>query len=273
MQNAALKSSALADSSHMTFQFRSINNLKYDEARHLSTTVFDSAGGLLTKITAVRKGNVRLGIKEKRVVIWTTPEQFDDLLYMGIGMMADLVILPVPPGTYDYVIVDVSDGWAAKDGKVYPVIFPENRMILHFDPAVIVGEQLSPDLVFNIDVSHSFVPVKGRSAYIFKPVVQVQNVTTSGSLSGWVYDQSGNPVLNALVYVNIDGNMYPTYTFSQPYVDPLGVVYYPGQYWIPGIPAGTYTAYAEKDGYVSDSTQVSILKGNFYYQNFVLKSK
>lgn len=269
-QNTSLKSSAVADSGHMTMHFRGINNVKFDRDHRRCNTVFDSAGGLLTKITIVRKGNIREGIKSKRLVIWNTPEHFNDLLYMGKGMMGDLVLLNIPSGVYDYVIVDVSSGWAAKDGKVYPVIFPGHKMILHFRPAVVVGQHLSPDLNINIDVSRSFVPVRGGRVFIFKPFVQAVNSTTTGSLAGAVLDPTMNLIPGTSVYVKANGNTYSTYSFVKPYTDPFGVVHDPGTYWLSGVPAGNYTAYAAKNGYVTDSTQVSIMKGNFTYQNFVL---
>lgn len=274
LKKPSLKSSVVSDSGHrMIMHFRGVNNAKYDAKRGKINTIFDSAGGLLTKITAVRKGNFRLGIRPKSIVIWNQPEHFDDLLYMGTGMMGDLVLLNIPSGVYDYVIVDVSEGWAAKDGKIYPVIFPGHKMILRFDPPVTVGEHLSPDLTFLIDVSHSFIPIHRwkRTSYIFRPFVKVVNATETGSLAGAVVDPSMNPITNAHIVVNANGQTYDGYSMKSMYINPqLGDTLYPGQYWIPGIPPGTYTAYSEKDGYVTDSAQVSIMKGNYYFQNFVL---
>lgn len=265
-----LKSSILADSSHITFHFRGINNLKFDK-NGKPTTVFDSAGGLLTKIIAVQEIKTQFRTISKRIVIWDTPEEFDDLLTMGTGMMGDLVLLNIPSGVYNYVIVDVSHGWAAKDGIFYPVQFFNNQMILYFNPPVTVGEHLSPDLIFNIDVSKSFIPMYGGTWYLFRPIVYVQNATTSGSLAGVVIDVSNyQPITNANVYVDVNGQQYSGTTVSDTTVTQLGDTLYPGQYWIPGIPPGTYTAHASKEGYVSTSAQVSIMKGNYYFQNFVL---
>lgn len=261
VQNTQLKSSALSDHGQgkLRLRFRSVNSSE-----------FDSAGGKLTAIILVREGNARLGIKAKRDTVWNQIEYFDDLLHMQTGIMGDLGLLSIPAGAYSYAIVPVSEGWAAKNGKIYPVIFPGNKMILAFNPAVIVGAGLSPDLILDIDVSRSFVSLGHGRAYIFKPIVKVVNATTTGSLVGMVFDASNNPIPDAHVYVNADGTTYDTYTLSQYYVDSYGQPHYPGEYWIPGIPAGAYTAYAAKSGYVTTSANVSILEGNFNSQNFVL---
>jgi hypothetical protein len=262
LQNTALKSCVESGKGKLRLHFRSINSY---------ASQFDSAGGKLTAIILVRKGNERLGIQTKRDTVWTQVEYFDDLLHMQTGIMGDLGLLTIPAGAYDYAVVPVSEGWAAKDGKIYPVIFPRNKMILAFNPPVIVGEGLSPDLILNIDVSRSFVPIRHGHAFIFKPIVKVVNATTTGSLVGMVYDASSNtPIPDAHVYVTVDGNTYDTYTLNQYYVDSLGQPHYPGEYWIPGIPAGPSTAYAAKAGYVTATAPVSILEGNFNFQNFTL---
>jgi len=262
VQNTQLKSSLLSGQGKLSLQIRFVNNSE-----------FDSAGGKLSSIIMVRKGNVKLGIKEKRVIVWNQVEYFNDLLHMNIGIMGDLGILSIPPGEYDFAEVLVSEGWVAKDGKIYPVKFPGNKMTLAFKPVATVGEGLSPDIVLDIDVDRSFVAIKGGGSYIFKPIVKVANLTTAGSLVGMVFDASGNPIGGAHVYVNVNGETYDTYSLDQSFTDVYGQLHYVGEYWIPGIPAGTYTANAEKDGYVTDSADVSILAGNFNTQNFGLASQ
>ncbi len=260
-QSAALKSSVESGKGKIRLHFRSVNSY---------ASQFDSAGGKLTAIILVRKGNDRLGVEARLDTVWTQVEYFDDLLHMQTGIMGDLGLLSIPAGAYDYAIVPVSEGWAAKNGKIYPVIFPEHRMVLAFNPPVIVGEGLSPDLTLDIDVSRSFIPVRHGRAFIFKPIVRVVNATTTGSLVGMVFDASNNPLPDAHVSVTVDGTTYDTYTLTQYFVDSLGQPHYPGEYWIPGIPAGPSTATASKTGYISSSAPVSILQGNFNFQNFSL---
>ncbi|MBN2614454.1 MAG: hypothetical protein JXR71_02060 [Bacteroidales bacterium] len=280
--NSSLKSSiASSNSGHMTLHFRAVNNHKFERSEiennrfehHRGAFVenFDSAGGRLTTITLVRDGNPRLGIGGKSVVVWNQVEYFNDLLYMGTGMMGDLAIIDIPSGIYNKAIVAVTDGWVAKDGKVYPLKFPSNRMVLDFDPAVIVGMHVSPDIIFNIDVSRSFIPIKGGTSYVFKPIVKVVNATTAGSLIGFVADPTtGQPVGGAYVSVNANGQTYDTYSANQIIINGTDTLY-PGQYYIPGIPAGgPYTATAAASGYSTASAQVSILKGNFNWQEFYL---
>jgi len=255
-----LKTSPVSDHAKSRLQIRFVNNSE-----------FDSAGGKLTAIILVRKGNAKLGIKSKRITVWNQVEYFNDLLHMNTGIMGDLGLLSIPPGDYNFAEVPVSEGWVAKDGKIFPVKFPGNKMTLAFKPAFTVGEGLSPDVVMDIDVDRSFVAIKGGSAYIFKPIVKVANLTTTGSLVGIVVDgATGSPLGNAHVYVNVNGENYDTYSLNYSFTDPYGQFHSVGEYWIPGIPAGTAMAYAEKEGYRVASTEVSILEGNFNTQYFVL---
>lgn len=277
-QNPTLKSSEVSPQRQFHMMVRGVNNFK-----------FDSAGGTLTTIYLVPTGNQNPGTRENHflihkgewihgayqnhILIWDSVEQFDDLLDMSKGIMGDLSFLPIPPGTYGYAIASVSHGWAYKNGKEYPVIFPHGQMILAFQPPVQVGEHLSPDLIINIDVSKSFVPIRHGTAFIFKPFVRVVNATTAGSLIGGVVSYpSFDPVGGAEVSVDVNGQAYSGYTLTESYTDPTtGMTLLPGEYWIPGIPGGTYPVSASKTGYVTaDSTNVSILKGNFNTQNFVL---
>jgi len=241
---------------------------------------FVSAGGTLTKVELVAQGNLATGKEGKRVTIWNSVEYIDDLLDMNRGIMGDLFFLPIPTGVYTKAIVTITDGWVLKkDGTKYPVKFPGNKFTLYFKPFVKVGEHLSPDLILYIDVSRTLVAVHHGTSYIFKPVVLAQNLSYTGSLAGVVVDgTTGTPLANASVYVNINGEKYSTLSLDHYYVDtiPLDattdttIEHIPGEYWLPGIPAGTYTAYAEKDGYQKDSVEVSILEGNFTFHNFVL---
>ncbi len=241
---------------------------------------FESAGGTLTKVELVAQGNIATGKEGKRFTIWNSEEHIDDLLDMNRGIMGDLFFLPITTGVYTKAIVTITDGWVLKkDGTKYPVKFPGNKFTLYFKPFVKVGEHLSPDLILYIDISRSLIPIRHGTSYIFKPVVQVQNLSYSGSLAGVVVDgTTGTPVANASVYVNISGEKYSTLSLDHYYVDtiPLDatrdttIEHFPGEYWLPGIPAGTYTAYVVKEGYKKDSAEVSILEGNFTFHNFIL---
>lgn len=241
---------------------------------------FASAGGTLTKVELVAQGNLARGKEGKRITIWNSVEYIDDLLDMNRGIMGDLFFLPIPTGVYTKAVVTITDGWVLKkDGIKYPLKFPGNKFTLYFKPFVKVGEHLSPDVILYIDVSRSLVAVHHGTSYIFKPVVLAQNLSYAGSLAGAVVDgTTGTPVANASVYVNINGEKYSTLSLDHYYVDtiPLDattdttIEHFPGEYWLPGIPAGTYTAYAEKEGYQKDSVEVYILEGNFTFHNFVL---
>lgn len=251
--------------------------------RGVDNTNFIAGGGTLIHVDLVRKGNVKsdtTGEATKLVPIfdasWNGPEYFADLLSMGSGIMLDLSDGQVnpPPGTYDFAVatVEPGTGWImTKDSTKYAVKFPGNKFMLAFKPPVTITTMVSLDVVLNIDINRSFV--KTGNSYIFKPVVQVVNATTAGSLTGFVVDaQTQQSIGYAVVTIDIDGTPYTTYTLAQPYTDPnTGVTLYPGQYYIPGIPAGTYTVSVEKDGYAPANAQVTIMKGNFTEQDFALE--
>jgi len=269
-QNTSLKSSVASTSGQasLTLHFNAVDIAN-----------FDSAGATLDTITLVRKGNVKLGIKEKRVVVWDQKEYFDDLLYMGTGMMGDLLIIPIPPGTYDYAIVHVYDGWVKKDtnGPKYPLKFPSNKMTLAFNPSVTVTTHLSADVQFDVDINKSFVAVNGDS-YIFKPHVKVASQINSGSVAGAIIDEKQDTVWDANVYVDYYG--FPISVSDSAEIginDPntlygmSSVLQTPLTYWIIGIPGGTYYIYAEKAGDGSASAQITITPGNFTIQNLTLK--
>jgi hypothetical protein len=269
-QNIGLKSSSFANARTMKMTVKASN----------VPEEFVSAGGTLTKVELVAQGNLRKGKMGKRITIWNSVEYIDDLLDMNRGIMGDLFFLPIPTGVYTRAIVTITDGWVLKkDGTKYPLIFPGNKFILTFRPFVKVGEHLSPDVILSIDVSRSLVPVHHGTFYIFRPLVRAQNLSYTGSLAGGVVDgTTGAPIGNATVYIKINGEKYSTLSLDHYYVDtiPLDattdttVEHFPGEYWLPGIPAGSYTAYAEKEGYQKDSVEVNILEGNFTFHNFAL---
>lgn len=260
--------------------------------RGVDNTQFIAGGGILTHVDLVRKGNVKSGIKEKRVTIFDGatnpkgPEHFNDLLSMNSGIMLDLSDGQVnpPAGNYDYAVATVQpgSGWIeAKDGKKYTVKFPGNKFMLAFKPAIQIKTVISTDVVLDIDVSRSFV--KTGKSYIFKPVVKVQNNTTTGSAIGVVIDGNGNVVPNANVYVDYGNgatygleqvNAYDPTINSQGSLDYLSSAFgYPVSYWIPGIYPGTFTIYAAKDGYNTASEQVTIYVGNFTYASPLILTK
>jgi hypothetical protein len=194
---------------------------------------------------------------------------YKGLLFMGTGMMGDLLIINIPPGSYDKAIVSVSNGWVLKDGTKYPLKFPSNKMTLAFKPSVIVATQLSPDVTFDIDMSKSFSAVHGDS-YVFHPHVKVVNATTAGSLAGAVINSAtGLPIPGAYIFVNTDGEIMPTQTMVAPYDTPWGTLNI-GEYFLDKIPAGNWTATAQAPGFLPSSTPVTIIKGNITEQVFLL---
>jgi len=146
-------------------------------------------------------------------------------------------------------------------------------------------------VVFEIDVSKSFVPVysnknRNPSFFVFKPNVRVVNNTYAGSATGMVLDyeklMSGTDPMEAGVgYVAIvvtnGAEVYSS--ISNPeyfeFVDQYGNVYpFPvGFYQVTGIPEGTYSATAfDYTGTqaLTEPQEIEIIRGNYTEVNFVV---
>ncbi len=261
-----VKSSGISAKSSTLAQKSAKVHLKFKGSNFGSE--IDSAIGTLTTIYLKRDGNVPA--KDKDVLIWDQFEYFN-LTNMNTGIMGDIAFLVIPEGSYSEAIVNVTGAWVYKNGIKYDCKVPSGIMKLKFSPSVIVGEHMSTDLTIDLDVSNSFV--KAGGSYIFKPIVNVANNSTAGSMAGAVIDTEGNLIPDA--YINISGNGIDETTMSlnQYFTDDWGFEHFPGEYGFQGIPGGTYTATAYKEGYEPQSQEVTIVVGNFIFRNFVLTAQ
>ena len=79
--------------------------------------------------------------------------------------------------------------------------------------------------------------MNNNNGFIFKPCIRAANLTTAGRVEGMVTDTSEVKIKEAKVWIAQDTVMATTFA------DTLGF------YAIIGVPAGTYSIFATKEGY------------------------
>lgn len=243
----------------------------------------EEAGGYLDKIYLKSVGSN--GHSGNLIQIWDSLEVFN-LLDMTTGIMADLGFLEIPEGTYSKAIVHIKSAWVVYKGVRYNCKVPGGNMVLAFKDPLLVGTHLSPEIILDMDVSKSFIPIYGGNeknankfkknrmpkSFIMKPVVRVVNGTYAGRLAGAVLSSNYEPLTNALVTVTNGVESYQSYSLSEIIVDEFFIEHYPGEYSVNAIPAGDYSVTVSKEGYADITTNVTIVKGNFTIESFVMES-
>lgn len=192
-----------------------------------------------------------------------------NLLTLRNGITRDLPEVMLPAGSYNLVRLYVADASIVlNNGQEYNLKVPsgaETGIKIFIDPEVTVQGGLTAELLLDFDLSKSFevqgdpeTPA-GINGFHFTPVIRAVNNTSTGRLVGTVEDTSSTPLENAHIWIEQDSVVANTYTNSD------------GSYALIGLYAGTYSAYATKEGYdtvfVAD---VEIISGNQTTQNFVL---
>ena len=220
----------------------------------------------------VKKGSMETS-DDQFVTIYNQVEEFS-LVSMEGGIMVDIGIVDIPAGLYDQAICNIREAWVIVDGVRYDCLVPGNTMTLIFQPPVEITQHLSPELDIAIDVQNSFI--KAGKSYIFKPKVIVENNTVFGRLAGGVIDAINSteefpiPVPGAKITTVIGDDVYETFALYDFFIDDWGVLHYPGEYQLGGLPEGTYTVYATAEGYYPSEITIQIVKGNFTFENFYM---
>jgi len=185
------------------------------------------------------------------------------------GITAELVNLEVPQGDYDLVRLYVDEANLKLEGIDTPfnlkVPSGEQTGIKVFvNPVIHVEGGISAELLLDFDLSNSFV-MRGHNAkngFIFKPCIKASNISTAGRIEGIVKDNSEDEM--ALEDVTI--------TLQQDGADPVtALTDASGYYAFIGVPAGSYSISAEKEGYVpADAEEVVVVAGNKTIKDFTL---
>jgi len=231
-------------------------------------SAIESATVTITKVEikklcdSICDGNPFVTLSEDTVTI--------DLIDLRNGVTETLLDLDIPAGEYDMIRLYVDNaGLKLKDNDApYGVKVPSGSQTgikIHIYPYLVVSDGLTAELLLDIDLSRSFVlrgNMHNNNGFIFKPVIRAANMTTAGRIEGMVKDTSDVKVKEATVWIEQDT------VVATAYADTLGY------YAIIGIPAGTYSISATKEGY--DTVRfdgVNIIAGNKTTRNFELTKK
>lgn len=141
-----------------------------------------------------------------------------NLLELQGGVTASLASAELSAGDYTQVRLIVSSGHVAlTDGREFDLTVPSGEQTgikLHFDFTITSAETTT--LLVDMDVSKAFVPTPGGDindasqiqSFLFKPSqsIRIVEVDATGSISGVVVDDSGNPLAGITVTVSTGGD-------------------------------------------------------------------
>ncbi len=192
-----------------------------------------------------------------------------DLIDLRNGVTAVLLETDIPVGEYDLVRLYVDHaGITIKDWDTYFMKVPSGAQTgikIFMSPSIRVEGGLTSELLLDFDISKSFV-LKGNMStpagikgFNFKPVIRAVNNTTAGRVEGVVSDTANVLLEDASVWIEKDTVISTTYTDSI------------GQYALIGIPAGSYSVFATKEGYDTVTfSDIEVFAGNKTLQDFEL---
>lgn len=196
-----------------------------------------------------------------------------NLITLRNGITQDLAKIDIPVGSYDLVRLYVADASIKlTDGQEFNLKIPSGSQTgikIFIDPTVVVEGGLSSELLLDFDLSNSFVvqgnpgTPAGIKGFHFKPVIRAVNNSIAGRLVGTTVDSSSASLDDVHVWLEQADTL-----FADAYSDTDGT------YAIIGLPAGSYPAFAAKDGYDTVSVgNIAIVAGNQTTQDFKLTSK
>ena len=228
----------------------------------------ESATVTITKVEVKKAGD---GISDgNSFVILSDDTVTVDLIDLRNGLTETLLDMEVPEGEYDQIRLYVDEaGLKLRDyADPYNVKVPSGRQTgikLHIYPSIVVSGGLTSEMLIDFDLSKSFVlrgNMYNNNGFIFKPCIRAANLTTAGRIEGMVADTSKVRVREAKVWLAQDTVMATTFA------DTLGY------YAIIGVPAGTYSIFANKEGYDTVKFDgIKVIAGNRTIQNFTLTKK
>jgi len=228
----------------------------------------ESATVTITKVEIKKTGD---GVSDGNPFILLSDDTVTvNLIDLRNGVTETLLDLEVPEGEYDLVRLYIEEaGLKLFDfPDSYNVKVPSGRQIgikLHINPPINVSGGLTSEMLLDFDLSRSFV-LRGNmdhnNGFIFKPCIRASNLTTAGRIEGMVTDTANVKIKEAKIWIAQDTVM------ATAFADTLGY------YAIIGVPAGTYSIFANKDGYDTVKFDgIKVIAGNKTVQNFTLTSK
>ena len=224
----------------------------------------------ITKVE-IRKADYGIPDGTAFSTIWEGSEVFN-LLELRNGIVDELLNIEIPAGEYDLIRLYVDEArLKVKDGETFSIKVPGGQQTgikLFINPGLVVQGNLTSELLLDFDLSNSFVlqgnmdTPAGIKGFHFKPVIRAVNKSTAGTLMGIVTEvtQSGTVAVGGVnIDVQKDGVSVSSAITDADAANPVP----DGFYAVSGLPSGTYTIVATKDGYQTSTTEnVEIVAGN-----------
>ncbi len=228
----------------------------------------ESATVTITRIEIRKAGD---GIPDGNPFIVVSEDEITiDLIDLRNGVVEELANLEIPAGEYDLIRLYVDEaGLRLKDILTpFKVKVPSGRQTgikIFIRPVLKVEGGLTTELLLDFDLSRSFIMrgnlhhSAGVNGFIFKPCIRATNLSKAGRIVGLVTDTAKTEVEDAKVWIKQDTVVATTFTGAD------------GLYALIGVPAGTYSIFASKEGYDTVSyTGIKVVEGNRTIQNFEL---
>jgi hypothetical protein len=232
--------------------------------------MIESASVTITKVELRKAGD---GISDGNpfMTIFEDTVTFD-LLDLRNGVVAELLDIEIPAGTYNLMRLYVEEAsLKIKDGDTYKVKVPSGKQTglkIFVRPEFVVTGGLTTELLLDFDLSRSFLMIGsfsnpgGINGFHFKPVIRAVNNSTAGRIIGMVTDTSKVKIKGAQVWAAQDTVVATTIA------DTLG------HYALIGLPAGKYSLFATKENYDTVSyNDVTVAAGNLTIKDFMLTHK
>ncbi len=199
-----------------------------------------------------------------------------NLLDLQNGVVAELLELEVPVGSYDLLRLYVTEASIVVDNEgtddTYILKVPSGQQTgikIFIKPPVYVEGGLTTDLLLDLSVEKSFI-LKGNTntpagikGFNFKPVIRAVNNSTAGTVQGVVSEKETEELIeNASL-----GLIAEEDTISTAFSDENGF------YAMTGIPEGSYLIYAFKENYDTVHVDIEIKAANLSVQDIILTPK
>lgn len=166
-----------------------------------------------------------------------------DFLQLVNGVTKVLADTSLPAGHYQQMRLTLAnDNEVVVGGSIFPLRIPsgqETGIKINLD--FTVEQDQLVEIFVDFDASRSVDWVPGQDGYVLHPVFKSFFEVISGTVSGVVTDQDGNPIPNALVEAAGPADTYATLTGAD------------GLYFLV-LPEGTYNVSASADSFTSANT-------------------
>ncbi|MGE5393983.1 MAG: DUF4382 domain-containing protein [Candidatus Saccharibacteria bacterium] len=200
-------------------------------------------------------------------IVLSQETQKFNLLNLRNGITADLLAMTIDTGKYDLIRLHVTESeMILKDGTSFKLKVPGNGIKIKIAPKLVVDGGVINEVLMDFDVSKSFAiqgnikAKNGIKGFIFKPTVRAVSQQKSSVIRGKVVDVKGAPIAQASVEL-IQGDSVLTSSLTNE----------AGEYFMIGIPAGTYKMECLKEGFNSpQATAVEVELKHKTVQNFEL---